>query len=185
MSKTFLERLEDAREGNEIAQICLFNTGEITEENRNSAKRIKEATSQESYWAIEDVLLDTAKGLIHIGEFSTIEMNLMLGLIYDSRAYSSANAKPIQGVVRYYTGDVKSDIYGDLLCVPGELGSTPGRQGYIDYSFLLESIKQSGLKFTGPESFQEFEEKMKLKRPFSIKISATLKSKEKEKPATR
>ena len=183
MGNTFLERFEAAKNEDKDAHVCFFNDGKVRKDKESTARRIRDAHKPEEYWAIEDTLLGAAKSYIHDAEFDTIDMDLMLGLIYDRRSLINeriiGDAKPIRGIVRYYTGSIKSYLDGKQTNEHDYYEYGVGRQGYIDYNFLLKALKESKLDFTGPESFQEFEECILRGEPFDIKVSASLLSKKK------
>ena len=183
MEKTLLERLKEVRKDYDVAHVCYFNDGKVRKDENYSAKRINHIDSKEQFKAIEDVLASATSSYARSYEFDTINMNLLLGLIFnqsdvDENDQVKENAQPINGVVRYYTGSVKSFSEGKQTnpIDYGEYG--PGRQGYISFDKLMKFIEASGLTYVGPETFEELKEQILAGNKFPIFVSAELTQKE-------
>ena len=115
-------------------------------------------------------------------DFDDIQMGLELGLIFDQADIKDGsikeNAQPVKDIVRYYTGSVNcyQDGRQTNTIDYGHYGR--GRQNFVSFKGLMEQIKQSGLQYTGPETFEEFEEQILVGEPFDITISANLNEKQ-------
>ena len=102
---------------------------------------------------------------------------LEVGLIFnksdvDEEKHIKENAKPLDGVVRCYTGDITSYLNGEKSNTDGYYGY--GKQGFVDYDELVLSTKKNGLSFIGPKSFEEFKEKIISGEQFPISLQANL-----------
>ena len=190
MDKTLFEKLQDAREQHEIAHVSFFNDGEIRSDEKYMLKLFDRANSPKEFEAIEEVFVKAAESYSRQYKFDSIEMGLILGLIFnkediDENNQTRENAKPIEGIVRYYTGSVKSFQDGQQTNTIDYASYAPTRQGYINFNKLISAIKRSGLSYTGPESFEEFEEQILVGEPFDITLSANFNKKEEAKTASR
>ena len=183
MEKTLLEKLQAAKESNEVDHVCFFNNGEVKQEEKKFAYRIKEANDSRSYAAIEDLFCSATESYARNYQFDTVDMGLLVGLIFKKEELNSNNeitagSKPLDGIVRYYTGSVNSYLDGNQTndIDYGHYGL--GKQGYVNYNELVKLTKENGLTYNGPETFEEFKDKIISKEQFDITISADLNKKE-------
>ena len=190
MNKTLFEKLQDARKQHEIAHVSFFNDGKVRSDENYMLKLFKKANDPEEFEAIEEVFVKAAESYSRQYKFDSIEMGLILGLVFnkediDENNNMRENAEPIKGIVRYYTGSVKSFQNGEQTNTIDYASYAPTRQGYINFDKLMSAIKRSGLSYTGPESFDEFEEQILVGEPFDITLSANFNKKEEAKTASK
>ncbi len=179
MGKTLLDKLKEAKQGNEVEYVCFFNNGEVREEEKKFSYRIQGADSPESYDLIEEKLCDATESYSRYCSFDTITLNLALGLIYhkedvDSDHHIRENAQPLIDVVRFYTGNVLTHQDGEQTNKIDYYGGSMGRQGYVRYSKIVSRMRDNGIEFNGPETFRDFKEAILSGEPFDIGITANL-----------
>lgn len=188
MEKSLLERMIDAKHDHDIVFIEVFNNGTTRNEPQYSAKRLNEVDNSNSFNLIEGVLCDATESYARHCDFDTINMNLELGLIYKVDDIENnkikENAEPVNGVVRFYTGSVKSYLDDKQTNFMDYLDYGMNRQGYIKFDKLMNSINKSGLSYNGPKSFDELKTRIVNGEKFDITMSASLKTKE-EKEQTK
>ena len=183
MNKPLLDKLMDAKKENDIAHVSFFNDGSIKKDENYSAQRINKINNREQFEAIEEVFYNATRSYSRNFDFDSIEVELLLGLIFDVKDIDEndnikENAKPIEGIVRYYTGSTTSYLENNKTNTIDYSVYGVGRQGYIEFDKLIAYIKDSGLVYQGPETFNEFEEGILLGENFNIALTANLQQKE-------
>ena len=192
MDKTLLERMIEAKNNQGIALISYFNTGEVRKDDYSDSTWLKYANDKDSFRTLSNSMFDMTESYARDYDFDSVKMDLELGLIYSSDQYDEnknlkENAKPVEEIVRYYTGAMNCSLNGEQTN-EHDYGKWHGRQGFIGYNTLLESIRKNGLSFEGPDSFAEFKERILNDEQFPISISASLLPKEEkeiEKPTSK
>lgn len=180
MNKKFLESLKELKSSFDTAFVCFFNTGEVRTDEIFCAERIKDAKNPNEFKTIQDTMYRATRSYARECDFDSINMNLDLGLIFspsdvDEKNNLKEGATPMEGVVRYYTGETTSYLDGERTngMDYGRYGTTS--QGYIGFNHLMTGIKKSGLSYTGPTSFEEFKERILNGEKFKISLFADLK----------
>ena len=194
MEKSLIERMIEAKENKGIALISFFNSGEVRKDEFSSTVWLKWANDKDAFKTIANSMFDMTESYARDYDFDSVNMELELGLIYSSDQFNEdkslkEDAKPMDEIVRYYTGKMDCSLDGEKTN-ERDYGKWHGRQGFIGYNTLLESIRKNGLSFDGPKSFNEFKEKIQNGEQFPINISASLLPKEeieqvKEKPKSK
>ena len=179
--KNLLEEIQEAKIANEIGHVCFFNTGEVQKETRDYASHAKDE------WRLDDslrnvghTLTDATKSYATRFSFDTIQMDLKMGLVYNAKDVDEQNnikegAQPLDGIVRYYTGSVRSYLDGEQTNDRdyAEYGVF-NYQGYVNYNKLVARLKKGGVEFNGPKSFNEFKEALAAGEPFRMLVTASL-----------
>lgn len=176
MDKTILEKVKEAANRAETKYVSFFNNGSIKEDNGIMEDRFKKANDYFQSELLLETMVDGAKLYATSYEFDSLDMHLILGLVYSKKEFDKKNAEPIKGIIRYYTGDFDALKDGEKQNPEGRY--FPSCQGFVNYDKLMKTIKKSGLDYTGPETFEEFEEQILFGEPFDIKVSANLNKKE-------
>ncbi len=189
MEETLLEKLKKAKKYHGAEFICFFNNGKVREDDLINAKRIQEAKDPKTFDLISEVLYKATESYAQRYDFDSVEMDLELGLIYKARDVEDGtiieNREPIPGIVRIYTGSITSYLDGEQTSGRDYYRYGFGKQSFITFKQLMKAIQESGLDYTGPETFEEFKEQILQGKPFDIKISANLNEKEDTKPTQR
>lgn len=178
MKERLIDKMIQAKNDHGIAYVNFFNNGEVKKDERNRTTLLKYANEASAFDSIEETLYNSTESCCREYDLDTMEMTLLLGLIYNGQDVDEndqllENAEPMKDIVRFYTGEVNSYLDNEKTNTY-DYGRINGRQGYINYNVLLNQVKKNGLTFNGPESFEEFKEKILAKEPFDINLTATL-----------
>ena len=178
---SLLDDLREVKHGYDTEYVCYFNDGSIKKDGKKSSERIKEAGNKNEFDNIARYLKGATDLFSNRFEFDTVKMELLLGLVYDSKDVDdekrSEDAEPVDGVVRYYT-------YHTNCYENGKQQNTidyyeiSGHQNFIKYDNLVKAIKKSGLDYNIPETFEEFKDQILVGEPFEVSVSANFKEKE-------
>ncbi len=177
MEKTLLEQLKDARISNEPAYVSFFNNGNTRVDERIAKKRMDYYSREDTLRYFKYMFCDAAESYARKYPYDSISMGLEIGLIFDINDIDEdnkikENAKPINGIVRIYSGDINCYLNGEKSNTDGYYGY--GKQGFADYDELVKNMKHDGLSFEGPQSFEEFKNAILSGENFDIALSANL-----------
>jgi len=177
MKKSIMDRLFELKSMREIKFANLFNDGSVSFDDADFSQHLSKL---DSFDVISDILYKAAESYSRDASFDSITMYLLLGLVYDKDSLNEdnsfkTNAKPYNNIVRYYTGSVKSYQGQDQTNELDWYRYGFNRQGYIKFDELVKSIKQEGLIYNGPETFEEFRDLVLSKNPFEVSYTANLK----------
>ena len=180
MNKSLIEELMEAKHKYDKVLASVFNDGKVRKDEKYMADRLEDDIKSDQFYLITDTMKDATR-MYSLGyEFDTISINLLLGLIYnvndlDENDKVKENAQPVDGIVRFYTGNVTSYLDGEKT---NKYEYDYGRQGFIKFDKLMSDISNSGLEYTGPNSFEELKERILSDEQFGIVLTASLKEKE-------
>ncbi len=180
MDKSFLEELKEAKHEYDTVLASFFNDGKVRKDEQYMYKYLDKANESNEFYLITETMKDATKMYSHGYDFDTVKMNLLLGLIYDINDIDEndkikENANPVDGIVRFYTSDVKSFLNDEQT---NKYNYDYGRQGFIKFDKLMTSIKKSGLEYNGPELFEDLKERILNDEVFDITLTADLRTKE-------
>ncbi len=183
MSQNFRDQLLQIRKDNEVASVDFFNNGEIKTDNYSFFKVRELFKTSEEFKNIEDVFFKAACSYSYDGDYDEIDMHMIFGLVYwkkdvDENNHIRLNAKPINNVVRYYTGSVKSYLDGEQANIRDYERYGLGRQGYLNFDEFVSLAQKEGFSYRGPETFDDFKNAILTREPFDIVISMDLKQEE-------
>ena len=178
MKEKLINKMIKAKEDQGIAYVNFFNDGSVSEDERYRTSLLKYANDADGFDTIADTLYRSTESCSRNYDFDSIKMDLMLGLVYegcdvDENKQIKEDAEPLNGIVRYYTGEVNSYLDNEKTN-DYDYGRLNGRQGYINYKNLVSQVKKNGLTFNGPDNFEEFKQSSLSKEPFEVSISANL-----------
>lgn len=178
MKEKLINKMIKAKEDQGIAYVNFFNDGSVSEDERFRTSLLKYANDADGFDTIADTLYRSTESCSRNYDFDSIKMDLMLGLVYegcdvDENKQIKEDAEPLNGIVRYYTGEVNSYLDNEKTN-DYDYGRLNGRQGYINYKNLVSQVKKNGLTFNGPDNFEEFKQSILSKEPFEVSISANL-----------
>ena len=182
--KTLLEKMQESKDRNGIAFICVYNDREVSIENTYMTSLMKYANDSDAFDSIGEAMYNINETYARDYDFDTLNLKLSLGLVFggkdmDSNKKVKPDAEPLEGIVRYFTGDATSYLNGEKTNEV-DWGFVKSRVGYINYDILVKSAEENGLVFNGPKTFDEFKEHILVGEPFEISLTASLKSKEQE-----
>ena len=182
MEKSLLEELQkiksDSDFARETAPVCICNDRKVRKDYRIPG----EIDSEKEFGKISEYFSDAARSYASYWQYDSIRMRLILGLVFEKKdvngfGFARQNAEPLDDVVRYYTGSVRSFRHGIRSNALDYVKYGFPKDGYIRFSDLMEQIRQSGLEYDGPETFEEFKERILVGCPFNISLSAHMNSK--------
>lgn len=165
MGKTVKERLIEIKKDREIAYVNFFNNGEVTTDNNWYAKQINTLNNGQSIAAVKEIFCRAAESYLYDGDYDSIEMDIPMALIFrredvDDNNQIKANAKPINGIVRFYTGSARSYLAEKQTNKADYYTYGGGYHGYLDYNQFVAAMVQEGIELIGPQSFDEFQTAM-------------------------
>lgn len=177
MEKTIIEKLRDAKESNEPAYVSFFNTGEVREDPKRIKKDMDDYSLNEAIRSLSYTYCDAAESYSRNKyPYDIITMDLQIGLVFnrddvDSENHLKENAEPLNGIVRYYTGDINSYLDGEKT----NMHDYPyGKHGFAKYDQLITGFKRNGIAFHGPETFDAFKTSILAGEKFNISLAADL-----------
>lgn len=185
MDKKLLERMQEAKNNHGATYINYLNNGEVYKDEFYKTKSLRFAKDKDTYDAIGETFYEATESCARHYDFDTITMDLLLGLVYkvedhDENGVLKSDAQPIKDIVRFYTTAVNCYLDGEQTN-DYNYGRIHSRQSFIDYNMLVNTTRKNGLKFNGPETFEEFAEAIKSGEPFDISLEANLYQKEEPK----
>ena len=175
MRESLLDKVMNAKKDYEVGQVIFYNSGRVGTETNSFAKKVENIYDSVELEMIMRDLCGATGSYARSYELDTVIMGLDLGLIYrasdvDENNKPKENAKPIKNVVRYY--DNGFDCYSNGQQTNehqyGEHNVT--HQGYVHYDKLVKTFSDSGIEFTGPQSFEEFKEAILAGEVFDISL---------------
>ena len=179
MEKSLLEKLVEAKHENDTAIVEFFNTGKIREDENYMIKYLNNIDNDNSFSRIESALINSIGSYSRHYDFDSINLDLELGLIFKvedviDKKHITTNAQPIDGIVRFYTGSVQSILNGKQTndIDFGEICHS--KQGFIVFDELMNKIKNSGLEYNGPQTFEELKSRIMNDEKFNISLRANL-----------
>ena len=142
---------------------------------------MKDAKSFLPFYDIKDNIRSVEKRYLKDGFFDYMTMDLSLGLIFnpgdvDEELRIKAGAKPMKGIVRYQTGSMNS-YTDEKQTNDTDWGKYYNCEGYVSFKQLMSSIKKSGLDYTGPITFEEFQKRILAGETFDISLVADIRPK--------
>ena len=160
MSKRLLDNLQEMKNNQGCNYVSFFNNGITRKDDYNLEKDIRWVDYSDSYYGVTSTLCSAIEKSIGDNDFDTVNMEVMLGLIYetselDENGQITAKSKPVKNVVRYYTGPI--------TC----------------FNKFISGSRDDGFIVDAPRSFEQFKRAILSGEPFDINISAKFKTKEK------
>lgn len=177
MEKSVIEELIEAKHEYDDVIASFFNDGSVKKDEKYMYKYLERAKTSNEFYLITATMKDATKAYSLRYDFDAIKINLLLGIIYDTKDIDAnnqikENANPYNGIVRFYTSDVASFLDDEKT---NEHNYDYGRQGFIRFDKLMSEINKSGLVYNGPKSFEELKDKINNKEEFEISLTASLK----------
>ena len=179
MEKSIKEQIIELKKEKDTGCVNFFNDGKVTTDDNHYIRKIDTFKNQESIDMIKQVILGAAEYYARDYEYDSLSLELILGLVYKSEDVREDNRVkfnrlPINNLVRYYTGSVKS-FYEFAQTNDIEYNALGrGRQGYLHYNEFVEAMENEGIEYDGPKTFDEFVEAMSSNLPFDISLNVDL-----------
>ena len=178
MEKSAIERLREAKKEHEVALVSFFNNGKVRKDENYMVKHMDNIDDKKEFDGIMNVFCNVTDSYARHYDFDDVKMGLELGLIFRAEDIQDGvikeNAQPVKDIVRYYTGTISSFQDGKQTNTIDFSEVLMGRQSFASFKGLISAIKRSGLQYTGPETFEEFEEQILVGEPFEISLTANL-----------
>ena len=177
MKKNILEKIQKVQEDQENIFKIFNNDGTVKDGRRELVKEMnKDIISPLTLERIEEVLYSDLKYYASKHKFDKGDMTLQLGLIYNKKDVEKDNCikegvEPYEGIVYYkasnvncYLNDKKQNKY-DI---------TYAKDGIINYEYLIKSLKNDGLEYDSPDTFEEFKNAIISGKKFNTKLTANI-----------
>ena len=179
MKETLREVLLKIKNEQRDGFVSFFNTGNIKIDKQDYIDFIRKSNFESDLRNIKNTLGDATRCYSNRYSFDSVSMNLEVGLIFKKEDVNEdntikENASPIKDVVRFYTGSIKSYLDGEKTNIAYFNDIVFGRQGVINYNYLVNALKEEGVTFEGPESFNELKERIMSGELFDVKFSVDL-----------
>ena len=189
MFNSIFDELEAARKEHEVATVNFYNDGSIDTDEYSRSTKAKDINPWDNKFAL-DPLKDAISGYATMCNYDTVKLNIIMGLIYniedvDENYNIKEGAKPLNNIVRYYSKDADCYLEGEQTNTECYSRHPWGRQSFLKYRDFVKFLKRNGLEFEGPDTFEEFKDKILSKEVFDMSISAKLINKLDEKKLTR
>ncbi|MBR4671947.1 MAG: hypothetical protein IKO78_01945 [Bacilli bacterium] len=183
MDQTLLEQLQDARKSQEVTYMNVFNNGKRTKDKYSAKEKMTKYYLEDMIRSINYSFVSTASHLAHKGDYDTVAMFLEMGLVFPKSELGEndqilVKSEPLKGMARCYTGTVVSYLDGKEAHKYSD--GIYSRDGFVDYDKFVLAMKENGVSFTGPETFEEFERRILSGEKFDVALFANLKPKKEE-----
>ena len=180
MNKSLIEELIEAKHEHDPVLVSFCNDGKARKDEQYMVKYFEEAKDNDKFYLISESMKKATKMYAYGYDFDTITMDLKLGLVYDVNELDEnyqvkENSNPVDGIVRFYSGIVNSYLDGKKT---NKYEYDNGYSGFIKFDDLMSNVSNSGLEYTGPNSFEELKERILNNEKFDISLIASLKEKE-------
>ena len=190
MEKSLVDKIMEAKDGQRLAHKIFFNDGTIGTEKKWYADKVNSVNTPSEIRSIEYIMSSAAECYSRDGDFDTLNMKLRLGLIYnyedtDENNRIWPNAKPVDNVVQYYTSTINSYLDGEQTNTFDYDAHMPTYQGYIEFDKLVANYQDGDVVYDGPQTFDEFKEKILSGEHFDISLTVKLKKQEEVKHYVR
>ncbi|MBQ3297546.1 MAG: hypothetical protein IJG97_01935 [Bacilli bacterium] len=184
MSKRLLDNLQEMKNNQGCNYVSFFNNGITRKDDYNLEKDIRWVDYSDSYYGVTSTLCSAIEKSIGDNDFDTVNMEVMLGLIYetselDENGQITAKSKPVKNVVRYYTGPITCLLDGEKANDYDYDRNIYRSQGVLKYNKFISGSRDDGFIVDAPRSFEQFKRAILSGEPFDINISAKFKTKEK------
>lgn len=183
MGKVLFERMRDVKNNHGDTYVSYFSNGVVEKNTFYTTKMEREANNLDAFMPIGESLYKATEICSHNYDFDTIDMDLIVGLVYKARDVDENNvpkkgATPLLNIVSCHTGDVvtylDNEPTGVSVCDMEE-------PAFINYNHLVSKVKNNGLKFHGPKNYEEFVKAMFSGEPIDINLEANFKAVEQKK----
>ena len=183
MEKNLFEKIKKTKEDQEMSFTILYNNGKIEKNKRGIYDKFDEDISS-SYriQRIWDLLNFETSYYAKQHFFNKIDMKLRIGLIFnksdlDKKKQVKENVNPYDGIVYFVAEDARCYLNNKQI---NKLPSCLSEDGIISYDYLIKAIKESGLDYECPDTFEEFKEALISGKTFNDRITADFTKNQKE-----
>ena len=182
MDQSLKEKVQLIRKNRSIHFVNFFNDGSITKDEYSVTENMYLRFASIPVEYMSELMCYAAQIYSHKNDFDSIDMDLLLGLIYevedvDKNGQIKEGAKPLDNVVRYYTGDMRGYLDNKKTNELKMKDNYKNRQGFVKYNEFISLLEKNGMNYNGPKSFKEFKEAILSGEKFNINITLDLKEK--------
>ncbi len=177
LEKKLIDELKDASVSNEPAYVEFYNNKKVRREEKRANERLDPYDLDDTIGSIRYVFRTGAKSYANNCKYDKIALALEIGLMYnqedvDENNQIKENAKPLDGIVHCYTGNLTSYLNGEQS--NKDIYYKYSIQGFVKYDKLVSTMKRNGIDFAGPETFEDFQEAILAGEPFDISLVGDL-----------
>ncbi len=183
MEQTLLEQLQDARKSQEVTYMSFLNNGKKVEDKYSAKEKMEKYYLEDMIRAVKYSFVSTASSLARKSDYDNVAMFLEMGLVYPKSELNEKDqilvgSEPIKGIARCFTGTVVSYLNGEEAHKYTD--GIYSRDGFVDYEKFVTAMKENGVRFTGPKTYEEFERAILSGEKFDVALFANLKPKKEE-----
>ena len=172
------KRLVDIIRNNNLSYTHILNNGEIGTETKKFCEDRTANDVDDAVLVSFETIMSATTSYARYYNIDFVSMNYLMGPVYNSKDVVDGKVKngahSINKLVRFYTMGITS--YFEGAKTNEHQYSGPGYQGYVDYDKLVARLKDEGVSFNGPGSFEELESLILNGEKFDISIDIDLKA---------
>ena len=178
-----MENLRDEllklRTNKQIVYYRLFKNGDIVPETREFAKDLTKLDRENVVGVLEYVLTDALKKYSYKSDFDFVDMKLNAGLVYDAKDIEygnriKMNARPYDDIACFKVASITSYFNGEQSNAFDYVEENFGYSGLMLYNETLKELREHGLTFEGPETYEDLKNAILYGQDFDIDITMDL-----------
>ena len=172
------KKLADIIIGNDLSYTHILNNGEIGTETKKFCEERTAKDAEDAILLSFEAVMGATTSYSRIYNVDSVSMDFLMGPVYSAKDVIDGKvregAHSIGKLVRFYTSNITS--YFENAKTNEHQYSGPQYQGYVDYDKFVAALKEEGVTFNGPESFEKLESLILNGEKFDISISIDLKA---------
>ena len=193
MDQSLKEKILLIQKNKSIAYVNFLNNGTITKDEYSKSDSLSRVSSPYYVGVIKELFCDAAECIVYKHDFNNLQMDMLIGLVYDIKDVDENDkikegAKPINNVVRFYTGDITTyldDEEAYRIKTGDNYSYRWTRDSYLNYNEFVSLLEKNGMNYNGPKSFKELKEAILSGETFDIDISVDLREQAQDKKLIR
>lgn len=178
LKSSLKEELIKAKKELEKSYVIFYSDGKVRKEVAKDINDRLNSSNDQFFW-IEEQFKDACSYYGRRHEFDSLNMGLILGVLFDGDDVNpdetiKEGAHPVNDLVHFYTGEIDSYLDGDKTNTEDFSKYHYQSQSFLRFSHLLSEAKKNGIKYDGPESFDELVASVKSRQENDINLSLSL-----------
>lgn len=188
MGDSLLDRMYEAKSKYETEYYSFFSDGSVEERTKTSKELIEHAKEDIELNSLAHYLEMIARDHATCGKYDSLDVNLSFGIVFnaadvDEKKKPKGPSHAIKGLVDVRI-DGSSSYLGRDLVKENAKSIYYGGVGYVSLENLISFLENEGLKYNGPETYDEVLYDFIYEKPLTATITADL-SKKRNKTLTK